>query len=218
MCLCSDDQWNASGRMGQLMQRNVTHMLRFLFDGLTLTTRTGKPIQVVPHLLRHVPATHARQVKHVPAEAVAYLLHHRMTLSNETRTLSIPEATAYYSRMTLEQLLALLFEAQSTLPLLKGRSYLQAPPPGTLEQMDEALRQVFEQWSTIGPTVLGYCSAGLCVRPDNRALCLGCRFLIDAHQARQMIQYLDDIINLMQLQIKGWWLSPLCRYASSCHQ
>ncbi len=88
--------------MGQLMQRNVTHMLRFLFDGLTLTTRTGKPIQVVPHLLRHVPATHARQVKHVPAEAVAYLLHHRMTLSNETRTLSIPEATAYYSRMTLE--------------------------------------------------------------------------------------------------------------------
>lgn len=70
--------------------------------------------------------------------------------------------------------------------------------------MDEALRQVFEQWSTIGPTVLGYCSAGLCVRPDNRALCLGCRFLIDAQQARQMIQYLDDIINLMQIQIKAW--------------
>lgn len=102
MCLCSDDQLNASGRMGQLTQRDVAHLLRFLFDGLTLTTRTGKPIQVVPHLFRHVPATHARQVKHVPAEAVAYLLHHRMTLSNETRTLSIPEATEYYSRMTLE--------------------------------------------------------------------------------------------------------------------
>lgn len=227
-------QWNARAdrRMGLLTPRDVAHLLRFLFDGLTLTTRTGKPIQVVPHLLRHVLATHARQVKHVPAEAVAYLLHHRVTLSNETRTLSIPEATAYYSRMTLEQLLALLFEAQSTLPSLQGRSYLQAPPR-TLEQMNEALRQVFEQWSTIGPTVLGYCSAGLCVRPDNRALCLGCRFLvphysnlphartwrklyvlqekmhkahghhIDAQQARQMIHYLDDIINLMQIQIKA---------------
>ena len=99
--------------------------------------------------------------------------------------------------------------------------------------MDEALRQVFEQWSLIGPTALGFCSAGLCVRPDNRALCLGCRFLVphysalahahtwrklyvlhaeqheahghtvDAKQARQMIQYLDDIITIMQIQIRA---------------
>lgn len=98
--------------------------------------------------------------------------------------------------------------------------------------MDAELRQIFEQWSVIGPTVLGYCGAGLCIRPDNRALCLGCRFLvphysnlaqaktwrklyvlqaeqhdanghhIDAKQARQMIQYLDDIITIVQIQIR----------------
>jgi hypothetical protein len=131
------------------------------------------------------------------------------------------------------QLLALLFEAQTTLTPSFERSYLQAPSPQTMEQMDERLRQIFEQWSLIGPTALGFCSAGLCVRPDNRALCLGCRFLVphysnlaraltwrklyvlhaeqheehghtvDAKQARQMIAYLDDIIPLMQIQIRA---------------
>src|SRR5437016_2677853 len=113
-------------------------------------------------------ATHARHIKKVPAEAVAYLLHHRVTLEGSTRSLTISEATAYYSRMPVEQLLALLFEAQSMLVAHEDRSYLQAPTPRTLEQMDVALRQVFEQWSLIGPTALGFCSAGLCVRPNNR--------------------------------------------------
>lgn len=115
----------------------------------------------------------------------------------------------------------------------RERSYLQAPSPQTVEQMDEALHQIFEQWSLIGPTALGFCSAGLCVRPTNRALCLGCRFLVphysnlaraltwrklyvlhaeqyethghtvDAKQARQMIAYLDDIMTLMQIQIRA---------------
>lgn len=228
-------QWAASadGRLGLLEHSDVGRLLRFLFHGLTLTTRTGKPIRIVPHLLRHVLATHARTIQQVPAEAVAYLLHHRVTLSDSTRALSIPEATAYYSRMPVAQLLALLFEAQSTVGSRQDRSYLQAPTPRTLEQMDEALRQVFEQWSLIGPTVLGYCSAGLCIRPDNRARCLGCRFLvphystlpsarvwrklylfhaeqheahghsIDAKQARQMIHYLDDIITIMQIQMRA---------------
>ncbi len=145
----------------------------------------------------------------------------------------IPEATAYYSRLPTARLLALLFEAQSTLTVSGERTYLQAPSPRTLEQMDEALREIFEQWSLLGPTVLGFCSAGLCVRPNNRALCLGCRFLVphysslpharswrklyvlhaeqyeahghtvDAKQARELIQYLDDIITIMQIQIRA---------------
>src|SRR5713101_5805084 len=228
-------QWAAStdGRLGLLSSEDVARLLRFLFHGLTLTTRTGKPIRIVPHLLRHMLATHARTVQNVPAEAVAYLLHHRVTLSGSTQALTVPEATAYYSRLPTAQLLALLFEAQSPLNSSPERSYLQAPSPQTLEQMDEALRQIFEQWSLIGPTVLGFCSAGLCVRPNNRALCLGCRFLVphysnlshaltwrklyalhteqheahghtvDAKQAQQMIQYLDDIITMMQIQIRA---------------
>ncbi len=109
-------QWDAKddGRIGLLVGTDVAHLLRFLFHGLDLATRTGKPIRVVPHLLRHVLATHARTVKNVPAEAVAYLLHHRVHLSSSRHALSISEATAYYSRMTLEQVLALLFEGHHT--------------------------------------------------------------------------------------------------------
>jgi hypothetical protein len=228
-------QWAADvdGRLGVLNPDDVGRLLRFLFHGLTLMTRTGKPIRVAPHLLRHVLATHARTVKKVPAEAVAYLLHHRVVLPDSTRALTISEATAYYSRLPLEQLLALLYEAQSQLSPQHPPSYLQVPPPRTLEQMDAALRQVFEQWGTIGPTVFGYCSAGLCVRPNNRALCLDCQYLVphysnlsnartwrklyvlqaqlhdahghsvDAKQARQMIQYIDDIIRVMEIQIRA---------------
>jgi hypothetical protein len=147
--------------------------------------------------------------------------------------MSKSSATAYYSRLPLERLLALLFEAQSQLSSHNISSYLQVPLPKTMEQMEEALRLVFEQWSMIGPTVFGYCSAGLCVRPNNRALCLNCPHLVphyshlhnaktwrklyvlqaqlhdahghhvDAKQARQMIQYLDDIMNVMQIQIRA---------------
>lgn len=228
-------QWGASpdGRLGLLDPGDVGLLLRFLFHGIILTTRAGKPIRIAAHLLRHVLVTHARTVQNVPAEAVAYLLHHRITLSGSTQALSIPEATAYYSRLPTAHLLALLFEAQSTLTVSGERTYLQAPSPRTLEQMDEALREIFEQWSLLGPTVLGFCSAGLCVRPNNRALCLGCRFLVphysslpharswrklyvlhaeqyeahghtvDARQAREMIQYLDDLITIMQIQIRA---------------
>src|SRR5207253_9952225 len=43
------------------------------------------------------------------------------------------------------KLLALLSEVQSTLVSGQGHSYLQVPPPQTLEQRDEALRKQFER-------------------------------------------------------------------------
>jgi hypothetical protein len=226
-------QWAVSqdGRVGHLCPQDVGHLLRFLFHGLTLTTRTGEPIRIAPHLLRHVLATHARTVQNIPAEALAYLLHHRVTLPDSTRALTIPEATAYYSRLPVAKLLTLLFEVQSTLVSGQGHSYLQVPPLQTLEQGDEALRKQFERCGTIGPTVLGYCSAGICVRPDNRGICANCPYLVphysnlpkaktwrelyvlqaklhddqghavDAEQARKVIQYLDDMIRMMEIQI-----------------
>src|SRR5258708_2186392 len=114
------------------MNSETSSRIRFLFHGLTLPTRTGKPIRVAPHLLRHVLATHARTVQKIPAEAVAYLLHHRVVLADSTRTLTISEATAYYSRLTMEQLLALLFEAQSQFSSSPTISYLQTPSPRPL--------------------------------------------------------------------------------------
>jgi len=227
-------QWATSdeGRLGHLSTADVSHLLRFLFHGLTLTTRTGEPIRVAPPLLRHVLATHARTVQKIPAEAVAYLLHHRVTLPDSSYALTISEATAYYSRLPVSHLLALLFEVQSMIVSGQGRSYLQAPSPQTLEQMDEVLRKKFEQVGMIGPTVLGFCSAGVCVRPDNRGICANCPHLVphysnlrhakiwrklyelqakmhddqghavDAEQARKMVQYFDDTIRIMEIQIQ----------------
>jgi hypothetical protein len=206
--------------------------LRFLFHGLTLTTRTGEPIRIAPHLLRHVLATHVRTVQNIPAEALAYLLHHRITLPGSTHALTLPEATAYYSRLPVAKLLTLLSEVQSTLVSGQGHSYLQVPSPQTLEQKDEALRKQFERCGMIGPTVLGFCSAGTCVRPDNRGICANCPFLVphysnlpkaktwlklyelqarlhddqghavDAEQMRKVCHYLRDMIRMMEIQIR----------------
>jgi len=225
-------QWGADpdGRLGLLDSGDVRRVLRFLFHGLKLATRDGQPIRVGPHLLRHVLATHARHTAHVPAEAIAYLLHHRVSGDTVTSLGSLPEATRYYSQMPVDQQMALLFEAQSTLMAHGVPMPLHAPAPRDVARMDAALRHVFEEWGTIGPTAFGYCGAGLCVRPNNRALCLGCPHLvvhhrnverarawrqiyvrqadlldadgqaIDAVQARRMVGHLDDIITLMRLQ------------------
>jgi hypothetical protein len=227
-------QWASSpdGRVGHLSPTDVSHLLRFLFHGLTLTTRTGEPIRIAPHLLRHVLATHARTVQNIPAEALAYLLHHRVTLPGSTHALTLPEATAYYSRLPMAKLLALLSEVQSTLVSGQGYSYLQVPPPQTLEQGEEALRKQFERCGMIGPTVLGFCSAGTCIRPNNRGICANCPFLVphysnlpkaktwlrlyelqarlhddqghavDAEQMRKVCQYLREMIRMMEIQIR----------------
>jgi len=227
-------QWAASpdGRLGHFNSQDVAQLLRFLFHGLTLTTRAGEPIRIAPHLLRHVLATHARTALNIPAEAIAYLLHHRVKLEGTSRALTIPEATAYYSRLLVAQLLALLFEIQPQLSFDQGRSYLQAPSPQTLEHMDEALRKQFERCGMIGPTALGFCSAGTCVRPDSRGICANCPYLVphysnllkaktwrrlyvlqaklhddqghavDAAQARRMVQSIDDAIRIMEIQIR----------------
>jgi hypothetical protein len=129
-------------------------------------------------------------------------------------------------------LLALHFEIQPQLSADQGRSYLHAPSPQTLEQMDEALRKQFERCGMIGPTVLGFCSAGTCVRPSNRGICANCQYLVphysnllkaktwrrlyvlqaklhddqghavDAEQARKMVQSIDDTIRIMEIQIR----------------
>lgn len=227
-------QWAASqdGRLGHLDIKDVCKLLRFLFHGLVLTTRAGKPIRIAPHLLRHVLSTHARIVQKIPAEALAYLLHHRVQLPDSTGALTLPEATAYYSRLPVARLLALLASVQSTLMPGDKCSYVPVPSPQQLAQMDEALRAQFERCGMIGPTVLGFCSAGTCVRPDNRGICANCPFLVphygnlpnariwrklyviqaklhddqghtvDAEQARKVIQYLDDMIRIMEIQIR----------------
>lgn len=173
-------QWDASddGQVGMLYGDDVGRLLRFLFHGLDLSTADGTPIRLAAHLCRHVLATTAIHTHRVPPEAVAWLLSHRLTNAGSLPH-AMPDATHYYSEQPRERQLAILHELQTEIAT-QSRTYgLRPPTTKDLAEMDAALREVFENFGTIGPTALGYCGAGMCIRPGNRALCIGCPFLVE---------------------------------------
>jgi len=207
-------QWKAcpDGRRGALDQTDVNMLLRFLFHGVRLCTREGTRIRVTTHLLRHVMATDLRQNGNVPADAVAFLLHHRVGATAGPAPWQVPAATAYYSGMTLEQRLGLVAARQTA--LAAGRvavRCVQTPGPADLDglrQHDADLAEVIEQWGTIAPTVFGYCKAGLCVRQHNRAHCLGCPFLVPHHDNLWKVARLQQMYRaqLEFLDADGKWV------------
>lgn len=219
-------QWAATpdGREGALSPHDVRILLRFILHGLTFRTRQGESFVVSTHLLRHVMATAARQDHEVPAEVIAFVLHHQQT------GLAIPAATRYYSQMTEEQRVQVLAEFQIDLEEQAANLLLTMPDERTLSQMDEDLREVFERWHVFLETAFGFCGrVGLCPRGYARNLCIGCPHLIpdprkrenainwrasyarqaeelegagdlvDARQVRLQVQELDDLLKSMDV-------------------
>jgi hypothetical protein len=229
-------QWDASpdGTVGALNEGDVNKLIRFMLHGLDATTAQGEPIMVSTHVLRHVMATHARHYRHVPPEAIAYFfLHHRLK-ELTGREPSLPEVSEYYTQMTEEQRFASIRTDLDEQEKMDHALLQAAPRPRDLEQKNEDLRIVYELWHALHPTALGYCGCpGLCPRENDRALCLGCSYLvtdperlgvalswrgsyvkqvelfvaqgnaIDARQARIKVQLLDDAINVMRLQLQA---------------
>lgn len=228
-------QWSAPNEQPRcLSSPDVQVLLRFIFHGLELYTAQGKPIRISTHVLRHVMATHARHYRHVPPEAIAYFfLHHRLReLTGQTPSLS--DVSEYYTLMTEEQRFAVISADLDEQEELDHALLQRTPTPRDLEQMNEDLRAVFELWHALHPTALGNCGCpGLCPRGTDRALCLGCSYLvtdpermsvalswrasyakqaelfeaqgnfIDARQARIKVQQLEDVINVMRLQLQA---------------
>ncbi len=229
-------QWDASpdGKVGALSQNDVITLLRFLLHGLDATTVQGEPIRITAHVLRHVMSTHARHYRHVPPEAIAYFfLHHRLTALTG-REPSLADISEYYTQTTEKQRIASIRADLDEQEEMDQALLLAAPTPRELEQMNEDLRIVFELWHALHPTAFGYCGCpGLCPRGNDRALCLGCSYLVtdperlgaalswresyvkqvelfeaqgnalDARQARIKVQLLDDVINVMRLQLQA---------------
>lgn len=229
-------QWNASpdGKLGALRDSDVNNLIRFILHGLDFTTAQGEPIRVTTHVLRHVMATHARHYRHVPPDAIAYFfLHHRLK-ELTGREPSLADITEYYTLMTEEQRFAIISADLDEQEEMDHTLLPAAPAPRDLEQMNEDLRIIFELWHALHPTALGYCGCpGLCPRENDRALCLGCSYLvtdperlgaalswresyakqaelletqgnaIDARQARIKVQLLDDVITIMRLQLQA---------------
>jgi hypothetical protein len=228
-------QWNGPDEQPRgLSSQDVQVLMRFVLHGLELYTARGKPIHISTHVLRHVMATHARHFRHVPPEAIAYFfLHHRLR-DLTGREPSLPEITEYYTLMTEEQRFAIIRADLDEQEEMDHALLQAASTPRDLEQMNEDLRIIFEIWHALHPTALGYCGCpGLCPRGNDRALCLGCSYLvtdperlgaalswrasyakqaelleaqgnhIDAQQARIKVQLLDDVINVMRLQVQA---------------
>jgi len=174
-------QWDASpnGEVGALNKQDAQTLLRFILHGLDLYTATGKPIRVTTHVLRHVMATHARHHRNVPPEAIAYFfLHHRLR-ELTGREPSLPEVSEYYTLMTEEQRFAIIRADLDEQEEIDHALLQAAPTARDLEHMNEELRIIFELWHALHPTALGYCGCpGLCPRGNDRALCLGCSYLV----------------------------------------
>ncbi len=229
-------QWGASsdGKHGIISTPEVQVLIRLVLHGLDLYTAQGDPIRVSTHLLRHVMATHARQYRNVPPEAIAhFFLHHRI-FALTGRTPSLSEVSNYYFHMTEEQRFAIIRADLDEQEELDQVLMQTAPTPRDLEQKNEVLRSIYERWQTLHPTAFGNCGcSGLCPRGTDRALCLGCPHhvedaaklnaalawrdsyakqaaileaqgnSIDARQARIKVQYLDDMISVMYLQLQA---------------
>lgn len=224
-------QWNASpdGAYGLLHPSDLGRLLRFLYHGVELTTTTGEPIRVGVHLCRHVLATAARHDAGIPYEVIAFLLTHRRTTPPRDAPGPIPTATLYYSAPPRRAALALWQAYQTELVARCTHLPMVAPTERDLQTMDGWLQEVWERFGLLGPTALGWCSAGLCVRDDRRQ-CIGCPWLVedyrmrgfaeqwrrmllseiarleaaglqtDARQKRRMVEHLDGHLAMMRHQ------------------
>lgn len=227
-------QWAAheTGRLGLLQTHDVTKLLRFMLHGLQFTTREGMPIHFATHLIRHVVATYARHEALIPPEAIAVMLHHELS-SPAAQSFPIPTATAYYSKMPLEDALAGILAFQAQLVREQASAVLCVPTLADLGAMELTVRQIFETWGSIGPTPFGWCGAGKCVRPKGRGNCIDCEWVlpdfrqssnirrwrviyqqslqqaehqglvVQAREARQILDWLDGLENVMRLQLQA---------------
>jgi hypothetical protein len=158
--------------------RTVNRLMRLVLNNIEFRDVTGEPFDVTSHLLRHVGITVARHDFGVPLEVAAEMLHH-----TRRRDGTAPPATHYYSKrpagdaaFVWHQQIQQLMERATTMTLVP------IDPADELDHLlarcDDQTREVFERWHTFHPVVFGHCGrAGLCIRPTNRVLCLGCPFL-----------------------------------------
>ena len=179
-------QWNRR----HLSQATVTGLIALVLDGVVLADRSGDPIDVTSHLLRHAAATVQRQQYGVPLEVLAEAMGHTLTSDGEA-----PEATRYYSQMTEEQKSDIRHEAVVSM-IDDARTALRVIDPdseavrikGVMAEADEQTREMLERYGGLHPVTFGHCGyPGLCVRGTRREYCIGCPFLV------RRPEYLDRV-------------------------
>ena len=150
----------------------VTACIRFLCHGLVFQTRDGQVVPLKAHTLRHVFATHAHHVEHLPLEVVAILLHQKNL-----------EVTGYYAAPQWEQVVTamdLLLDRFATHLGEVGAILMRTP--AELHQQYESARQ---QVGTLTRVIGGECTChALC--PVSFA-CTGCAYKVPDPARREEI-------------------------------
>jgi hypothetical protein len=168
-------------------------LIRFVLDGIELVDRTGAPIDVTSHMLRHAAATVQHNQYGVPLTALAEAMGHTLTASGEA-----PEATRYYSQMTENQkaeirhdtVMAMMDDARLAVRVIDPEEEAQR-----LERMiaeaDDRTREILERYGGLHPVTFGHCGfPGLCVRGTARSFCLGCAFLVRRPEYIDRVEFL----------------------------
>jgi hypothetical protein len=136
----------------------ITACMRFLLHEMVVRTRSGQPVLLKAHLLRHVIATHLLNVEQIPIDIVAEILKQKNLAV--TRYYGQPPPSIIASRMET-------FLAGFATYINLGEAIRRTPL--------EVQRQLEEARGKAG--TLAEVEGGTCVQPDycpGKTMCIGC--------------------------------------------
>jgi len=141
-----------------LTDEAITACMRFLLHGMMFRTKTGEPVALKAHTLRHSFATHAVQVEKIPVDIVGAWLKQKNL-----------DVTAYYSQPT-----ATMVGAAADQFLARVAAHVQVGE--AVRRSPAELRKAFEEargWAgTLAQVTGGHCvSHGFCAA---KFACVGC--------------------------------------------
>lgn len=164
-----------------LTDEAITACMRFLVHGMVFRTKTGEPVVLKAHLLRHAMATHAVQVEKIPVDVVgAWLKQKNLDVTN------------YYSKPTASMVGAAAdqFLARVAAHVQVGEAVRRSPA-----ELQAAFQDARGKAGTLAQVVGGHCvSHGFCAA---KFACVGCagkvpdpafRGQLERHKAWALIQ------------------------------
>ncbi len=141
-----------------LSDETISACMRFLIHGMVFESRSGKPVVLKPHLLRHSFATYAVQVEQMPLDLVAEWLKQKNLevtkyYSEMPAYMQAEERDAFLSRMAIH---------------INVREAIIRSPEEIRKQGEEARRRT----GTLAPVAGGDCTLhAFC---PNQYSCIGC--------------------------------------------
>lgn len=163
---------------GRAMKSGIVYSsIRFLLHGLVFETRSGKPVTIKTHLLRHAFATEAVQRQNVNIDIVAKMLHQKDL-----------NVTSYYSAPTPSQISESVSELHDVISSYVDidDAYLRSPKE-LQQQFDDHTEEVGVYNKVLGGTCV---TNFVC---PTKMQCLGCKAKVPEPDQE------DELLEVIQL-------------------